>query len=51
MDKTCDFLIKFIHENDPSITGIYKMRKPQLAEIYVNILKSKQEKQGPIILN
>ena len=42
-NRTCAFLVKYIRENAPKITGVYKMKKQELMNIYLNILKSRQE--------
>ena len=42
-DKTCSFLIKFIRDSDPSITGVWKMKKDELVKNYLKILKSRDE--------
>ena len=39
MDKTSSYLIKFIRDNDPSITGVWKMKKQELVNNYLKIIK------------
>ena len=41
--KTCQFLISFIRDNAPEITGVWKMKKAELIDNYLKILKSRDE--------
>jgi len=43
MDKNCSFLIKFIRDNDPSVTGVWKMKKQELVNNYLKIIKEEQQ--------
>ena len=43
-NRTCAFLVKYIRENAPEITGVWKMKKQELVNNYLKILKLRDDK-------
>ena len=45
-NKTRVELIDFIRKNSPNLSGIYKKNKKELVDIYLNLVKAKEEVEG-----